>query len=310
MQTYYNQLVNKPRKIAQIDEQLYNQLTAKFPGTAADYKFSTRPQHDFLILELHSIISEYIKLVAVPKRVNFQTGKIISTNEKQKDDLEHKFWLKTTDYTIEKNTCSNCGNLKLGATCQNCFFEPQSYGKSYSDMLRTNFNTKYSYFRRQHFYDCIIQYQGLQPAHLDNETLAKLQKLWDSNKHSKITKHNLMKWLKDINTIKNYENIHLIYSILSGIPCPNIAHLETELLEDFDKFLVEYNKIFKEFDTKKTRKNFINIQFVLYQLLSRRNFSCKQEDFLIPKTIEIRKLYDDICGKIFKVLEWNYTQLK
>ena len=115
-----------------------------------------------------------------------------------------------------------------------------------------------------------------------------------------------MKWLKDLNANKHYENIHLIHSIITGIPCVTFGTLEPILLDDFEKFLYYYDK---KFIDSLVRKNFINVQYILFQLLKRHHFNCHSEDFVLPKTLEIKKSYDTICGEIFKILKWNYYPL-
>ena len=55
------------------------------------------------------------------------------------------------------------------------------------------------------------------------------------------------------------------------------------------------------------RKNFINTQYVLYQLLLRHKHSCKKEDFIILKTIDRKYFHDEICKSLFEHLGWNFS---
>jgi len=285
---------------------------------ALDYKQCLTPARHyspaFTLMRLRPLIANYLRLVNVPKRVNFLTRDITVTNEQEKNDIEHKFWLTTDNFHTVKFTCTNCGAYiaQPGVACTECFVDGKLFGASYADMTRTNFNSKYSYFRRQHFYECIVQFQGRHPAKIEPEILEKLARLYRTNNQACLTKLTIMKWLKDMNATRHYENIHLLYSILSKIPCPNLDTLESTLLSDFDIFLCQYTKIFSHDaagESRKLRKNFISVQYVLYQFLTRHHFPCKQDDFILPRTIEIRKLYDSICGKIFATLQWNHTKL-
>ena len=60
---------------------------------------------------------------------------------------------------------------------------------------------------------------------------------------------------------------------------------------------------------KFTRKNFINTQYVLYQLLRKYNFPCKSSDFNILKTVERKTFHDDICRQLFNELKWNFKAI-
>ena len=55
------------------------------------------------------------------------------------------------------------------------------------------------------------------------------------------------------------------------------------------------------------RKNFINTQYVLFQLLRRHRHSCKKEEFIILKTIDRKFFHDEICKELFEELGWNHS---
>ena len=62
-------------------------------------------------------------------------------------------------------------------------------------------------------------------------------------------------------------------------------------------------------DAKFDRKNFINTQYVLFQLLRRHKYMCKKQDFNILKTIDRKSFHDDICKELFEELGWNFTAI-
>jgi len=113
--------------------------------------------------------------------------------------------------------------------------------------------------------------------------------------------------VKETGHSKHYEDITLIYQQLTNKPIPNISHLENDLLHDFDMLTELYDQKFK----KTERTNFINTQYVLYQLL-RHKFPCKKEDFEdfnILKTIDRKYYHDTICAELFLALGWNFQAL-
>ena len=286
-----------------IQKDVYQALIAQnLAGTAYDYAFcidTTSLDH----LELFQLITKFNEIIRVPERVNFVSKKITYSNESALNALEREFWHKASNFRLDINKCSNCKSELMGATtCGSCYYDDKRFSNSYADMTRTNFNSKYLYLRKQHFYEGFVQFQGKNPIKIDKDVLARLKTIYANNAGVTITKYDILKWLKDMNASKYYECIHLLYSILTNIPCPNLDSLETRVLVDFDTFLAEYTKVL----ANSMRKNFINVQFILFQLLSRYHFQCKQEDFILPRTIEIKKIYDRLCGEIFKNLCWNY----
>jgi hypothetical protein len=66
-----------------------------------------------------------------------------------------------------------------------------------------------------------------------------------------------------------------------------------------------YDKKYKNSE----RKNFINTQYVLYQLLRRHKYPCRKEDFNILKTIDRKYYHDTICADLFMALGWNFQAL-
>ena len=120
----------------------------------------------------------------------------------------------------------------------------------------------------------------------------------------RIEKEHIMLFLKELGYIKHYENIHLIHFTLTGKKPDDITHLENKLLDDFDQLTALYDKKYK---FKIERKNFINTQYVLYQLLRRHKHPCNKEDFTILKTVDRQSFHDNITKVLFSLLGWNHS---
>jgi Poxvirus Late Transcription Factor VLTF3 like len=204
---------------------------------------------------------------------------------------------------------------------------------SFSDVGRVNMASKYTYNRKVHFRDCIIQYQGKQKTHIPEEIYTILEvKLMEKEiinprytdrlkKYEKVTRVMVLDILKELDSKdikKFYDDIVLIHHTLTGQPCDNIEYLEDALLDDFDKLTETYDKLYmnnnecknecKDKDAKTTkRKNFINAQFVLYQLLRKHGHPCNEMDFLTLKTSERKRFHHTICKELFKILGWKYS---
>jgi hypothetical protein len=221
------------------------------------------------------------------------------------------------------------------AVCAICSTEQSliSNTSSFSDVGRVNMASKYTYNRKVHFRDCIIQYQGKQKTHIPEEIYTILEvklvekKLINGSlnqsrekKYEKITRVmvlNILKELESKDIKKFYDDIVLIHHTLTGQPCDNIEYLEDSLLDDFDKLTETYDNLYanKELEEPQgsdkvkitKRKNFINAQFVLYQLLKKHGHPCNEMDFLTLKNSERKKFHHTICKELFSILGWKYS---
>lgn len=263
---------------------------------------------------MNEIIKNYLRLLEeyFPDKLteydfeNIENESAINMNSKIHKCLQCKD--ENDEFSIYDNhfVCEKCGFVS-DATQNNI---------SYKDIDRVNITSRYTYDRRVHFRDCINQFQGKQNASIDKKVYDDLieqfllhelipesyQLLPKRVAFSKITKEHIMLFLKETKHSKHYEDIVLIYCELTDKPAPNISHLENKLLEDFDVLTEVYDKKYKSIN----RKNFINTQYVLYQLLKRHKYPCKKEDFNILKTIDRKYYHDTLCAELFQQLGWNF----
>ena len=91
----------------------------------------------------------------------------------------------------------------------------------------------------------------------------------------------------------------------------DLSALEPNLLDDFDVLTNAYDQKYRKNNTadRIDRKNFINTQYVLFQLLRRHKYPCKRQDFNILKTIDRKAFHDEVCKSLFEQLGWNFTAL-
>lgn len=190
---------------------------------------------------------------------------------------------------------------------------------SYKDIDRVNISSKYTYDRRVHFRDTINQFQGKQNASIPKTVYDQIIEQLvlhgiipeDYASQSKekgfenVTKEHVLLFLKEIKQTKHYEDVVLIHHHLTGKPAPDISYLENQLLNDFDVLVDTYDKKYKNSE----RKNFINTQYVLYQLLRRHKFPCKKEDFNMLKTVDRKYFHDTVCSELFAEIGWSFTAL-
>lgn len=297
----------------------------------------TEQNLNFYIAETAHLLEKYKQILQTPVKLSF-TGKS-SSDSKEKNDVitnykeiaQNYMTINTVTPTKSKTvTCNNCPNKKLFDIIDNSIYICISCGaqqeillhtSSYKDIDRINISAKYTYDRKVHFRDCINQYQGKQNSTIDPKVYINLVDQFEKhhllvgNKNStkesrykNITKEHVHLFLKELEYTKHYENVNLIHYQITGKKPDDISHLEDRLLDDFDLLTDLYDKKFKN-KPGFGRKNFINTQYVLYQLLLRYRHPCKKDEFTILKTVDRKSFHDDVAKICFQELGWNHTPL-
>ena len=305
------------------------------------YNIESNELENFYIMETTDILQEYKDEISKSFSVSFM-GKT-KLNNVQKNNIINKYINIAKHYKSDlqinvtskskKNICNNCKNKTdfdindnnyICIECGNVisFVDNQS---SYKDNERVNISQKYTYDRKIHFRDCMNQFQGKQNSTINDKIYDELIEQFDLHRllvdsdnpkirFKNITKDHIYLFLKETDNTKHYEDTVLIYYKLTGNKPPDISTLEPQLLEDFDTLTNLYDIKCKRdpdfFDKIGTeRKNFINTQYVLYQLLKRHKYTCKKSDFNILKTMDRQSYHDDICKELFEELHWNFSAL-
>ena len=277
--------------------------------------------------ELNSIIRDYFKLVKryFPQEFVYQNLEEMEKYLNHSNSSQASSILKLSG---KKQKCTSCHTENMNFANHDNYFICESCGYTYDsitndisfkDIERINISNKYQYDRRTHFKDCINQYQGKQNATIDDQVYKDLieqfrlhhlipENYKDMPKEEAfrdVSKEHVLMFLKETGYTKHYEDLVLIHHQLTGQPKPDISHLENDLLQDFDQLTDLYDKHYRNNE----RKNFINTQYVLFQLLKRHKFSCKKEDFNILKTIDRKYFHDSIMQDLFEILGWNIHPL-
>ena len=337
-------------KIKDLDSHVYNDLQKKKEQCELQIKMiQTKEQANFYIAESHEILSTYKNLLDTPMKLSFIGKKIKSS--KEKDDsinqyitVANKYLVKKLPYiTCDDNTklknknkiiCDNCKNSKDFSTlenniyiCLSCFAQKIiiKHVSSFNDTDRINISSKYCYDRKIHFRDTLNQYQGKQNCTINDKVYQDLEKEFESHylligdkntpkieRYKNITKEVIMIFLKDLDYTKHYENLNLIYYIITGNKPDDIGYLEDKLLADFDLLTEIYDKKYKDIVViygydEYIRKNFIHTHFILFQLLFKYKHPCKKEDFSMLKTIDRITFHDVVTKYLFEELNWNYS---
>jgi hypothetical protein len=293
--------------------------------------------YNFYILDTAHIIDEYTRILKTPIKVSFMNPKRTATNtelvklEKSYFDIVKKYnvHIQTSpSQNIQFETkCDNCNSVNFYNSdntyfvCNTCYkqIEYTTDMLSYTDYGRINITSKYMYDRRIHFKECINQYQGIENCMIPQKLYTELEREFEKHgllygvsttpketRFSKITKEHIHIFLKELGYSKYYENITLIHYTLTGKKPDNISHIVDKLFADFDMFIEAYDNVVKDVID---RKSFINIQYVLLQLLHRHHHPCKLEDFNMLKTIERQTFHDQVTSDVFNHLGWTFISI-
>ena len=293
------------------------------------------------LVESAEIVDKYKNILKQPLKMSFMGPVKISSNEKKKLQEEYlKIYEKynkfvpslsevvKTKIAFEDQFTPICTTLGCISTdfktinetivCEKCSCVQVSTVSttSYADIDRINVSTRYLYDRKVHFRDCILQFQGRQNVTIDKSVYDGLEiefgrhhlLVGDENtpvhiRFSKITQEHISMFLKELRLSKHYENVQLIHFNLTGIQPPDISRLEGLLLSDFEQLTMLYDEVYR----CEARKNFINTQYTLFQLLKRHKYPCNVSDFSIIKTSERRDWHHRVCKNLFSKLNWNFT---
>ena len=189
--------------------------------------------------------------------------------------------------------------------------ETISIQSSFRDIDRINTHTKYKYEKSFHFREAIAQFEGKQNKYIDPSIYARIDE-W-AKKHNLLhlecenrkeryrdmTKSHLRLMFsesKDKTLTDHHEDIHLIFSELTGNPCPDISHLKERLNNWFD--LIE-QAFYASPDIGRT--NILHGPFLLAKFLRMCNYPITADDFPGLKTLTSQQdhetLFTYLCAK-------------
>lgn len=325
-----SELLSSPKVSVQHKKSLIeerNDIERKLETLDSDYMLT-----EYLFLT-DSIVKQYANIMSKPKKVSFMK---MASNQEDKKKTDDKSELLKQFLNIAKNYLDidadvpfedNSSDLKCDCgdtlnfvendnclTCKKCGTEHEimTNSNSYKDIQRINMSVKYKYERASHFRDSLLQLQGKQNKKINKKVFDDLEREFDKHgllvkssdfyeKHKNITRNHILMFLSEVGHNKHYEDVNLIAKYY-GAKVHDISHLEKVLMEDFDTVLAAYEKL-----DNTNRSNFLNNQYVLYQLLKRRKYKCNKSDFNIIESKDRLLNHDEIFRRICQICQWTFT---
>lgn len=327
------------KNVTELSESFIEKLTTIYDATIKDKNIFMLRTNEYVNEYKNLLKIPFNKLCSVSNENSFRKNTIETVVSAIALDLIfHYKWFdiklidnekRSLDVHIRCFTCNNeCqndfevdeNNKKI---CLRCSREINTIetGHTHQDYNRVNIISKFVHNRVLHLQECIKQFQGKQNCKISETVYADLTKkfktyrlLIDSDNYhvvySKITPQHISIFLKELGYVKHYKNVNAIYYALTNKRVADISHLEHKLIEDFKELVALYNSLHtKDKPDELQRKNFMNVHYLLFQLLKRHGYSCKIDDFSMLKTIDRKIFHDKICGNLFEKLGWNFTPI-
>nr|QBK87659.1 MAG: late transcription factor 3-like protein [Marseillevirus LCMAC201] len=264
-----------------------------------------------------SILAEFNEILSQPIKVDFMGNRVFDQhNRKQTIIIDFlniaKDYISVQPVEGQRRSmlCDDC-HVELQReddflfVCPLCGSAVKHFASvaSYQENNRINVAQRYVYDKRAHFGDSIKKFQARQNTTISDEVY---RDLWDKlHSHDipieHLSKDHLYEFLKLTGHSDHYEDITLIYCEMTEKEAPNISYLEQKLFALFDEIDPVYERV-----KPLGRVNFLNGQFVLFKLLQKLKYICREEDFYILKTREKMLEHDQIWKRICSELSWTY----
>lgn len=275
---------------------------------------------EFYFIETADVLKRYIDIINTPINNSFFDKSVENINVSNKNNLINEYYLILTNYRKFLKQC-NIPFLDNGITdCEHC---KNNFGFIYNEniaicyycnveksiMKNKNITNefkithKYSYDRNVQFRDCIIRFQAKQNISIPLEIFQNVRQVINKYRIVNVELSHVYLTLKNLGYTKYYEHFVLIHSLITGIPAPNIEHLEEQIITEFELILIQLNEI-KDLNLK----NF-NTQYVMFQLLKLHNFKFHPDHLLLVKSTERKLFTNKVCKVIFQNLGWKFTEI-
>lgn len=187
-------------------------------------------------------------------------------------------------------TCKQCGNT----------LELLDDSPTYKDTDRVNMASRYQYTCRGHFIEAMNKFEGKQNTTIPVGVKNLLEREMKNHNLTPATtsKDHIYMFLSEKKLSNHYEDINLIYFMITNTPSPNITDYRPQLLELFDLQEEAYAEV-----KDPERTNSLNVNYKLYKLLQLVGYPCKKDDFYILRTRTKLEEHDEKWREIIAILK-------
>ena len=242
-------------------------------------------QKNLLISKFLRIAREYVQLENFTVRSSRLVCESCSGSEFEQSDDEAIY------------TCKQCGNT----------LELLDDSPTYKDTDRVNMASRYQYTCRGHFIEAMNKFEGKQNTTIPKGVRELLEREMKNHNLTVETtsKDHIYMFLAEKKLSAHYEDINLIYYMITGASPPNITEYRPKLLELFDLQEEAYLEV-----KDPGRTNSLNVNYKLYKLLQLVGYPCKKDDFYILRTRTKLEEHDEKWREIIEILKKNHPDQK
>lgn len=203
------------------------------------------------------------------------------------------------------NYCKKCGILNTNS-------ENNFDNMCFIDKDRINMNQKFEYTHKTHFLETLDQISGKQNKTISPKVFQDLEKKFkehdfriDKNGlYPKLTKEHIHIFLSETGNSRSYEDENYLYRFYTGIELPSFDGIKDKLIEDFEQ-VVEGFKILKKTDPSLKRVSFLNINYIIIQLLKKNSYYMNIDQFVRQlKTLDRQQEHRDLYNRISSIINF------
>lgn len=260
------------------------------------------------------LLAEYATSLAGKRGRTFGVKKVADATSEQRELLILKYLAVAGEYIAvnvvldshSEPQCVACRTpLPEGSSdCPNCpaFVVDFETDNSYKDNERATIPSRNSYGKSDHIHDAFIKYQGKQTNKLPPEMVDDLTttiKAYGMDVRS-LSIDTLYEILRNKKYSSYYDEIYLLYHIITHKPLPLLDDIQNELFRDADLFTSVYHEI-----KPKGRHNCLNAHFIRDVLLRRYNRADPTWQCTSLRTSEVSAIHNETMKRAYERLGWG-----
>jgi len=208
--------------------------------------------------------------------------------------------------TSSEPTCPICEALLVEGVgnCKNCpaFIAKFETDGNYKDSDLTKTTTRNNYAKHGHIYEAFIKFQGKQPNNLPSGLVEDIDSTREAFGISKenFTIDMLYRIMRDKQYSSYYDDIYLIYHLITGKKLPDLEDIMPELEKDANEFAAIYPEI-----KPKTRLNCLNAHFIRDSFLLRYGRTYPEWQCTFLRTESVSEEHSATMRLAYERLNWG-----
>lgn len=237
----------------------------------------TQESKNSYIRQTQPLLEEYQRLASLKQERVFGAKKLVDEHTGRREYLIVRYLSISRRYidmnvvleTHSEPVCLVCNTpLVEGASnCSNCpaFISDYESENSYKEGDRSG-SSRNNYGKSGHIRDAFVEFTGKQPNRIPPELIIDLTETVKAYgiKINDLTINTLYQILRDKKYSTHYDDIYLVFHLLTGKPLPNLDDIQADLDRDADLFASIYHEI-----KPPDRNNCLSAHFIRDVLLRR-----------------------------------------